>query len=77
VTLETGDYLICYTDGVTETPRVDGTLYGETRLKEVIQKTVAEDVTPSELVDAIKEDVDSYRGDVSQRDDVTILVAKV
>ncbi len=77
VTLETGDYLICYTDGVTETPRVDGTLYGETRLKEVIQKKVAGDVTPSELVDAIKEDVDSYRGDVSQRDDVTILVAKV
>jgi serine phosphatase RsbU (regulator of sigma subunit) len=77
LTLSPGDYIVCYTDGVTETRRDAGKMYGEERLKEIIRHGIGGDTSPAELVDAVKADLDAFRGGRSQTDDVTLLVARV
>ena len=77
LTLSPGDYIVCYTDGVTETRRDAGKMYGEERLKEIIRHGVGGDTSPAELIDAVKADLDAFRGGRSQTDDVTLLVARV
>ncbi|MEE8105318.1 MAG: SpoIIE family protein phosphatase [Planctomycetota bacterium] len=78
VTLEAGDYLVCYTDGVTEMPGPNSELYGEDRLKERVRTSIRKGVTaPADLVATIRADLAEYRGSLPPRDDVTLLIARV
>jgi serine phosphatase RsbU (regulator of sigma subunit) len=75
VTLEAGDLLVFFTDGIVETRR-DG--YGEelgvTRLLEVVHRVQSR--RAAEVVEAIFEEVEAFGGDSPADDDRTVMVVK-
>ena len=72
--LQPGDAIYLYTDGVTEATDLNTELYGEERLYTVLEKY--KDVTPEELCDEVKKDVDAFVGEAPQFDDITMLALK-
>lgn len=72
--LQQGDVIFLYTDGVTEAMNEEGKLYGEDRLKEIINKS--KDKKIEEIVQDIKEDIQIYSKNVAQSDDITMLIFK-
>ena len=71
MTLELGDKLFQYTDGVTEATDSGNRLYGMERLSDVLNKV--KDDTPEAVLDAVKTDIDRFVGDAPQFDDITML----
>ena len=71
ITLEKGDILFLYTDGVTEATNKNEKLYGEDRLLETINSKDFENM--EELCKYIKADVDAFVGEADQFDDITML----
>ena len=71
MTLEPGDKLFQYTDGVTEATDSANQLYGMERLSDVLNKV--KDDTPEAVLDAVKTDIDEFVGDAPQFDDITML----
>ena len=74
VTLETGDLVVLYTDGVTDAINADEEEFGLARLTEVIQRT--RERSPSDIIAAINDEVMTFVGDVPQFDDFTLVVLK-
>ena len=75
LSLEPGDVIYLYTDGVTEAMNKDLELYSETRLYETINKY--KDLPPKELLLALKNEIEIYSTDTEQADDITMLALKV
>ena len=71
MTLEPGDKLFQYTDGVTEATDSANQLYGMESLSDVLNKV--KDDTPEAVLDAVKTDIDRFVGDAPQFDDITML----
>lgn len=69
--LEPGDKLFQYTDGVTEATNANQELYGMSRLEAILNKN--SNLSPSELLPTIKQDIDLFVGDSEQFDDITML----
>ena len=79
VTLEPGDVLILFTDGITEAvdparERVADHLFGEDRLLEVIKKKKSG--SAREIQSAILKAIGDYTGNSPQFDDITLVVIK-
>jgi len=74
VTLKNGDWLVIFTDGVTEAENARGEEYGETRLMVVLLANLA--AAPQVLLNAIMLDLDRFVGDAPQHDDITLLLLK-
>ena len=74
LTLEKGDALVMYTDGVTEAMNIDYKQFGEERLKDTLEDVAMHNC--QEMVEAIKLDVSSFAGDAEQSDDITVLTLK-
>ncbi len=81
--MEPGDYLVMYTDGVTEAFSPDGDIFGEERLYSTITTEIACHVPGTDLardaqqlVDAIDQHVSEFIGQASRTDDLTLLVLK-
>jgi sigma-B regulation protein RsbU (phosphoserine phosphatase) len=74
VTLEAGDVLALYTDGVTEAFNADEEEFGVERLEEVVLAHAAE--SAEDIVAAIEAAVDAFVGDVPPFDDFTLVVLK-
>ncbi|MEQ8762644.1 MAG: PP2C family protein-serine/threonine phosphatase [Planctomycetota bacterium] len=74
IALESGDYLLLYTDGLCEARGMDGqTLFGRERLIESLRKHRG--AKPAEIIQHIVADVEAFAGDpVSQDDDLTLVV---
>jgi serine phosphatase RsbU (regulator of sigma subunit) len=70
-TLEPGDSVVIYTDGVSEAMNSDGDLYGMERLRTFVS---AGSSTPGELGPAIREDVKLHAAGHAQNDDITLMV---
>ena len=70
-TLEEGDKIFQYTDGVTEATSLNEELYGDDRLCAVLNRNV--DKAPEELLSLVKEDIDKFVGEAPQFDDITML----
>lgn len=73
--LNPGDMLYLYTDGVTEADNSEHVLYGEDRLKDILNKSF--DKSSSEICQAVLEDVKNYAGNAEQSDDITMLCFKL
>lgn len=71
VSLQNGDYLYLYTDGVTEATNAKQELYSEARLVDFMN--ASEIVSAQSLLEEIKEDVDKFAGGEDQFDDITML----
>ena len=72
--LYSGDVVLFYTDGVTETVNPDGELYGEERLEEVATRVKSE--SADQICQAIYDDVITFQGEAQQFDDLTMMVLK-
>ena len=72
MTLNEGDRIFLYTDGVTEATDINEELYGEDRLMSYIDKNKA--IAAEELLSGLKEDIDLFVGEAPQFDDITMLV---
>ena len=71
LTLEPGDKLFQYTDGVTEAMNCSKQLFGEERLLQTISSSNA---SPKEIVHLICSEVSKFAGSEPQSDDITLLV---
>lgn len=74
VSIEAGDILITFSDGVTEAMSASGEEYGEERLLECVQKNRAQ--STSDLLDSILASVKAFAIGAVQSDDVTALVVR-
>ena len=71
LTLNPGDEIFLYTDGVPEATNVDKELYGDNRLLECINQHIGEDAET--LCNSIKQSVDTFYDGAPQFDDITEL----
>ena len=70
-TLQEGDILFLYTDGVTEAVGPDGSMYGESRLEDVLVRARG---TTGDVLDSVDSDVRAFVNGVERSDDMTIVV---
>lgn len=75
LTLEPGDILTLFTDGVTEQENEQGEEFSVDRLKEVICKEELE--SAAAVVAHISESVSAFAGGKEQADDLTVVVLKI
>ncbi len=73
--LEPGSLLCIGTDGVWETQNPAGELYGKQRLRAVLQRSAHLPVR--EIIQAVLDDLERFRENASQEDDVTLMLLKV
>ena len=71
LTLNPGDQLFVYTDGVTEATNAAQQLYGADRLIAALNKQPAS--SPNETLAQVKADIDAFVGSAPQFDDITML----
>lgn len=74
ISLEPGDTLVIYSDGVTEAMNKNGDQFGEERLASVLASCVNE--TVESIIGRIVDSVKQHAGSTPQSDDVTIVVVK-
>lgn len=72
--LNKGDIVFLYTDGVTEATDLNNCLYGEERLKTLLNSKQFSSM--KDLCDSVKKDVDDFVGKALQFDDITMLAFK-
>jgi sigma-B regulation protein RsbU (phosphoserine phosphatase) len=72
LTLNYGDRLFLYTDGVPEATNENNELYGETRLISFINNNATLDATS--LLPNLKNNIDDFVGKAPQFDDITMLM---
>lgn len=71
ITLEKGDRLFVYTDGVAEATNAADELYGTDRMIDALNRN--KDASCEALLHHMKEDIDLFVGDAPQFDDITML----
>lgn len=77
VTLEPGDLLVLYTDGVTEAQNDAGDQWGEERFVEALRRAgAAGGVSCARLTETLVEEVRSFEGPHQRSDDVTLVLAR-
>ena len=75
ILLEIGDYLVLYTDGITEAQNANKELYTENRLKESVGNFAQEN--SESLTKHIMDGVLSFVGNEEQYDDITLVVFRL
>jgi sigma-B regulation protein RsbU (phosphoserine phosphatase) len=73
-TLEPGDILAIYSDGVSEANNLAEEEFGTDRLIDVMRRYAAE--PPAEIVDAVFRELDEFVGEAPQFDDITLMIVK-
>jgi sigma-B regulation protein RsbU (phosphoserine phosphatase) len=73
-TLDPGDTLVLYTDGVTEARNTADEEYGEQRIASLVASLAAE--TPQAIVNACVADVAGFRGRAKRLDDLTVMAVR-
>lgn len=71
IKLSPGDKVFLYTDGVTEATNGDNELYGRQRLDDILTKNTR--MSATELLPAVKAEIDAFVGEAPQFDDITML----
>lgn len=74
VNLTSGESLLMYTDGLTESPDRSGVLYGEERILQLFGKH--SEALPSDLVSVCLKDLASFDGNAKRIDDLTIMAIR-
>jgi serine phosphatase RsbU (regulator of sigma subunit) len=74
VSLVPGDFLIVYTDGVTEASNPAGEMFGDERLRTLVRGF--EGKSALQLADAVRAAVRDFSSGAPQADDITLLVLK-
>jgi sigma-B regulation protein RsbU (phosphoserine phosphatase) len=74
IKLTPGDWLIVFSDGVSEAMSAAGEEYGEGRILSVVQQHIA--LEPQKLLDALFSDVREFARGAAQSDDITGMVVR-
>jgi serine phosphatase RsbU (regulator of sigma subunit) len=74
IKFESGDNLLLYTDGLTESFNIDGEFYGEGRLIESIKSNTCN--SASDLLDVVEKSLLNFVQDMPPADDLTMLVLR-
>ncbi len=74
ISLDPGDILVLYTDGVIEATDSKLEMFSRERLIEVVQEH--RHLSATQLVETINDAIAAFTGDAPQFDDLTVLVAK-
>ena len=77
VPLRSGDVFLFFTDGLSEAMNGRAELFGERRLRDVIESEDRQGEDESGLKDRILAEVRSFVGDAAQHDDMTMVILKV
>lgn len=75
ITLEPNDFIIFYTDGITDAQDTAHKLFSEKRLIAIIETCPYE--TPDELLALINQEIALFTKDADQYDDMTLLILKI
>lgn len=77
IALESGDKVLLYTDGISESENVRGELFGRARLREFVETNA--NLNPSQLTELLLKEVDVFRviDPNVQIDDTTVLVVEI
>jgi serine phosphatase RsbU (regulator of sigma subunit) len=73
--LEIDDFVVAYTDGITEAENRNGEFWGEHRLENLLRSCSGE--TPEQIIRAILDEVSRFANGQPQRDDMTLVVMGV
>lgn len=71
ITLQAGDKLFLYTDGVPEATNGAEELFGEERMLEALNRCTA--LSPQDTLTEVKREIDAFVGEADQFDDLTML----
>ncbi len=71
-----GDFLVIYSDGIPEAWRNETEVYGMERLSKIVDQAGRTASTAAELQKIILDDVNAYRNNHQQMDDITIMVLR-
>lgn len=74
VQLSHGDEIFAYTDGVTEATTLEEQLYGDDRLRDILNASRGK--TSREICEAVQNDIERFTGNAAQFDDITMLSIK-
>jgi serine phosphatase RsbU (regulator of sigma subunit) len=74
IQLDPGDFLVIYTDGVSEAQNPQNEMFEEARLRRILESFTGE--TVEQLGDAIREGMRAFTEGAPQSDDITILVVQ-
>ncbi len=77
VHLSPGDYLVAFTDGISEAMNHDDEEWGEERLTETIRACAEASLTANEMVKRILSAADTFVAGAKQHDDMTVVVLRV
>ncbi|MFA6457234.1 MAG: PP2C family protein-serine/threonine phosphatase [Bacteroidota bacterium] len=72
VTLNSGDAIVLYSDGLTEAQNASGEFFGKDRLFSILTSTTG---APEERGFAVLRDVDRFTGTASPTDDLSLIIA--
>ena len=72
VTIEPGDAMVLYTDGITDAQDAKDEFFGLERLEAALRSLKMK--TAAEIRDGIRQEVRQFQGGVSQSDDLTLVV---
>jgi phosphoserine phosphatase RsbU/P len=72
--LQSGDLLVCYTDGITEPENEYGEMFGEERLIELVSKNVEREDT--QIIQTVMEAVRQWTNSPELTDDMTVVIAR-
>ena len=75
VTLEQGDIIVLYTDGVVEATDPDGEMFGEQRVAEIAVRL--KEGSAADVLKGLREEVESLCVGCPQEDDITLVIVKV
>jgi sigma-B regulation protein RsbU (phosphoserine phosphatase) len=74
VLLSKGDWLVVFSDGVSEALSAADEEYGDGRIVEVVRKNT--EVQPQQMLEALFSDVRTFAKGAAQSDDITALVLR-
>ena len=74
VLLKPGEFIVLYTDGVTEAMDPNDNLFGVDRLQGVLMEN--QDRPAPEIAAALEQAIDQFTGPIAPHDDITIVIAR-
>jgi hypothetical protein len=74
VKLQSGDWLVIFTDGVTEAVNIRSEEYDEWRLMSLLNANLT--ATPQLLLSTILNDINNFVGNTPQHDDITLMLLR-
>src|SRR5439155_25362328 len=72
--IQVGDILVVYTDGLTEAEAHSGEMFGEERVKEIIQREAPSGA--EQMLKTMLAALEKFTGSKPQTDDITIIIAE-